>query len=372
MSKKITAFSFAVLFAAVSVVTIGFGKVKNEADTTYADINTYAAEETVSTTESLGDFVNGKIESVSNIGGIISDVSDIGNNLGGMMGGLGGFGDILGGSSGGIGDAFSGIGDALGGIMSGLGGTGDLGIGGSTSPTYDVNTETIGYIDVVPAVSDYLPSTSGVQASSTEAVVNETVDFAVNANPYTKPTAELRGGDKGDGVKWMQWIFIYTRYGLKDDGITGVFDEDTMAVVKKLQKENGLSVDGIVDDEVIDKIELLFFKATYTTSAPAVATQPTTQVATTEAVQDGKGNSVTGIIAIVIIIAIVWVVAIGGIIVLFVLKKKKQNGAPKVKNKTKKTSKKNKNAVAESDTVIESASIDEDFYTIGEMFDKLD
>ena len=372
MSKKITAFSFAVLFAAVSVVVAGFTKAGDEVDTTYAYINTYAAEETVSTTESLGDFVNGKIESVSNIGGIISDVSDIGSSLGGMMGDLGGIEDILGGSSGGIGDAFSGIGDALGGLVNGLGGTGSLGIGGTTSPTYNVNTETIGYIDVVPAVSDYLPSTSAVQAPSTEIAVNETVDFAANTNPYAKPTGELRGGDKGDGVKWMQWIFIYTRYGLKDDGITGVFDEDTMAVVKKLQKENGLAVDGIVDDEVIDKIELLFFKATYTTNAPAAATQPTTQAAPTEVQQSGKGNSVTGIIAIVIIIAIVWVIAIGGIIVLFMLKKKKQNGTDGVKKKNKKKSKKNKNAVAENETTIDSVSVDESASTIGEMFDKLD
>ncbi len=271
MNKKITALSIVILLIAISFTVAGYENYGKEFDVTYVGVNTYAAEETVSSTASLGEFVSQKVDGVTNIGGIIGDVSDIGNSLGGLIGGG------AGGSSGGFGDALGGIGDALGGIIGGIGGSsGGTGSEGSDSSTYNVNSETMGYIDIVPAVSDFSPVIT-TQPTSAVTSVNETVDFAATAIPYAKPTGELKGGDKGDGVKWMQWIFIYTRYGLKDDGITGVFDEDTMAVVKKLQKENGLTVDGIVDDEVIDKIELLYFRVTYSTTAPAAATERTTQ-----------------------------------------------------------------------------------------------
>lgn len=354
MSRRILALSITILILAVSFVTVGY----DNSNTMYADVNTHAAGESAASTESLGEFVSNKVNSVTDLGGIIGDVSDIGNSLGGMVGGLGG------GSLGGIGDAFSGIGDALGGLVDGLGGGSSSG-GSSGSVTYDVNTETLGYIDIVPAASDFTPVlTTESAASTTEIAVNETVDFATTVNPYTKPTGELKGGDKGDGVKWMQWIFIYTRYGLKDNGITGVFDEDTMAVVKKLQKENGLAVDGIVDDEVIDKIELLYFQATYTTTAPANLTEPTTQVATTnQDSQSQKDKSAATMVAIVIIIVLLWLFVVGVIIALVVFKKKKGG--------SKKADKKKKSKVEES-TIVESASVDDSNSTIAEMFNKLD
>ncbi len=363
MGKKITTFSIAILAFAVSIVTAGFNKLQVNSDVTYAGFDTCAVEETASTTESLGDFVSNKVDSVTDLGGIIGDVSDIGNSLGGMVGGLGG-------ATGGMGDAFSGIGDALGGLLGGLG-SGSSGGSGSGSVTYDVNTETIGYIDVVPAVSDFTPAITSNIASTTQAVVNETVDFAATQNPYAKPTGELKGGDKGDGVKWMQWMFIYTRYGLKDDGITGVFDEDTMAVVKKLQKENGLAVDGIVDDEVIDKIELLYFQATYTTTAPAVATQTETQPTTVSDSSDAKGSKAVGMVAIVIIIILIWLFAVGAIVALFLLKKRK-GGKKKPAKKDKKSAEKPEAQALEDDTVIESASFDYDDATVAEMFDERD
>lgn len=358
MNKKITALSIAILMLAVSFVVVGYGNSAGESGITYANIGTYAAQETVSTTESLGEFVSQKVDNVTNIGDIIGDVSDIGNSLGGLMGGMGGS------SSGGLGDAIGGIGDALGGLMNGMSGSSSGSSGGSGSVTYDVNTETIGYIDIVPAASEFTPVITTGAVATTAASVNETVDFAASGNPYTKPTGELKGGDKGEGVKWMQWVFIYTRYGLKDDGITGVFDEDTMAVVKKLQKENGLVVDGIVDDEVIDKIELLYFQAIYSTTAPAAVTESTTQaIPTASDSQNTKGSSTAGMVAIVIIIALIWVLAIGAIIVLFVFRKKKGT-------KKKKTTGAEKTAVAENDTVIDSISGEDGEFTIAEMFEK--
>ena len=339
MNKKITALSTIVLVVALALTVINCGVNCNPSDVSYASLDSFAVEETASTTMSLNDFVSGKVDSVTNIGGIINDVSDIGNSLGGLVGGTGGsdlgssLGGALGGSGAGIGDAIGGIGDALGGLLNNSSGSSGSSGSSSDSVTYDVNSDTMGYIDIVPAATEYASiavSTSSV--ATTAAVVNETVDFAATQNPYTKPTGELKGGDRGDGVKWMQWVFIYTRYGLKDDGITGVFDEDTMAVVKKLQRENGMNVDGIVDDEVIDKIDLLYYQAIYSTTAPATLTQATEAVNTTDVqVTEKNGTASSSVVALLIVVILLWIIAIVFIVVIIVIKKKKAS----VKKKSK-------------------------------------
>lgn len=328
MKRKITAFSLAILIIACAFTMANCAGDNNYTDVSYVNAYSFGAEETASTTMSLNDFVGDKVGAVTDLGGIIGDVSDIGNNLGGLLGGGSGSGS-------GIGDALGGIGDALGGILGG-GSSGGGSILGTTAPvTYDVNSETMGYIDIVPAATDYtttLPSASTTQV----APVNETVDFAATKNPYAKPTAELKGGDKGDGVKWMQWIFIYTRYGLKDDGITGVFDEDTMAVVKKLQRDNGLPVDGVVNDAVVDKIELLYFQSIYSTTVPALSTEPqSTEDVTIQ--QDEKDDSTekTSIVVLLVLVIVLWVAVVVFAVVLLVLKKKKKSKkAKEEKNST--------------------------------------
>lgn len=322
MKKKITALSLAVLIIACALTVANCTGDRNYTDVSYANMISCGAEETASTTMSLNDFVGGKVDSVTNLGGIISDVSDIGNSLGGLLGG--------GGS--GLGDAVGGIGDALGGLLGG--GSGGSSILGTTAPvTYDVNTETMGYIDIVPAVSDF--ATTLAPSTTQEAVVNETVDFAATKNPYTKPTTVLKGGDKGDGVKWMQWIFIYTRYGLKDDGITGVFDEDTMAVVKKVQRDNGLPVDGVVNDAVVDKIELLYFQSIYSTTVPALSTQvQTTQDVIIQQEEKDDTTEKSSVIVLLVIVIVLWVAVVAFIVVLFVSKKKKTKKAKASEDKT--------------------------------------
>ncbi len=322
MKRKITAFSLAILIIACAFTMVNCTGNNNYTDVSYVNAYSFGAEETASTT-SLSGFVGDKVESFTDLSGILGDVSDIGSSLGGLIGGSG------------IGDALGGIGDALGSILGG-GGFGGGPIFGTTAPvTYEVNSETLGYIDIVPAATDYtttLPSASTTQ----EAPVNETVDFAATKNPYTKPTAALKGGDKGDGVKWMQWIFIYTRYGLKDDGITGVFDEDTMAVVKKLQRDNGLPVDGVVNDAVIDKIELLYFQSVYSTTAPALSTAPqSTEDVTIQ--QEGKYDSgeKTSIVVLLVLVIVLWVAVVVFAVVLLILKKKKKaKKAKEEKNST--------------------------------------
>ena len=250
------------------------------------------------------------------------------DSFGGSIG-SGSVGSIIGNGLGSvdIGGVIGGLGGAIGGVISGVGNDGIL----PTTPqsTYNVNTETAGYIDIVPAASQYVPVVPSQQAtvpvvmtpSTTKSSnLNETVDFAADNNPYQRPTTVLKGGDTGEGVKWMQWIFIYTRYGLKDDGITGVFDEDTMAVVKKLQKENGFTVDGVVDDKVIDKIELLYFQAVHTTAEEETETKA---VVTTAPAEESEKGLTDGLTILLVAVIAIWIIAIGFLGTMFVMKKKK-------------------------------------------------
>ncbi len=363
MSKKITAASLAILIVALLLTVGGINPSSDKIGmVSYGNIDTYAAKETTSTTQSLGDFVADKVEGATVLGDVVADASDA---LGGLGGSLGGFGD----SFGGISDALGGIGDALGGLINDANsGSGNNGGSNSDSPTYDVNKETMAPIDIVPAVSGFEPVSSTKPAETeTSPNLNETVDFAAEKNPYKRPDGDLRGGDEGEGVKWMQWIFIYTRYGLKDDGITGVFDEDTVAVVKKLQKENGLTPDGIVTDEVADKIELLYFQATLSSTAPASETQSEAETTAPVSVDTGSENNNAGILVLVVIVALVWLAAIGFIIAFIIIKKKKTPG----KAKKNKKGKKSKAASSEADGEVNEASETEDsndYSEIGDLF----
>ncbi len=392
MNKKITAISMTILILSLSL-TVGGIKLSRDrvyTDVSLVDINTYAANNVTKPSQSLSEFVGDKVDKLdktdelTGIGGIINDASEVIGGVGDIVGG-GSLGDIggslgnIGGSLGGLGnlgDVVGGLGGAVGGILGG-GATSSSGNSGTnTSPTYEVDTETMAPIVVVPAASDVVPTfTTIAPVISTNPRVNETVDFSATQNPYKKPTGELRGGATGEGVKWMQWMFIYTRYGLKDDGITGVFDEDTMAVVKKLQKENGMTTDGIVNDAVIDKIDLLYFQATYTTTSPATMTQATTAAPVQAPVED-KNADETAIVALGIIVAAVWVVAIAFIVVFFVMKKK--NGSVKATenkgNAKNKKSKMKKSAKpvdeASTDILVEEAVVGDSDSSIAELFEK--
>ena len=118
------------------------------------------------------------------------------------------------------------------------------GVGGIFSGIFDsfkdiipsTNKQTTGsnfFDPITPAVTggfnSNLGSNSNVQSntlSSTNAAVNgEFVDYNTTVIPYAKPTAALNPGDKSDGVKWLQWILIYTECGLQNV-ITGEYDVD--------------------------------------------------------------------------------------------------------------------------------------------------
>lgn len=335
MKKRFMALGMVIIMVAVTFTVLGVKGNSNVADVSYAQRNTYGESETEKTTlftNPVDNFIGDKVDGVSNAYGIMSDLAGIAGDIGGSVSlGSGGIGEGVGG----IGEALGGIGDAFGGLF----GEDITPTQNNQGVTYSVVETNVGHIQVVPAATQNYGTTPQLPGGTvavqnptvgTSASLNtaETVDFAAVKNPYQKPTGELKGGDTGEGVKWMQWIFIYTRYGLKDDGITGVFDEDTMAVVKKLQKENNMTVDGIVNDAVIDKIELLYFQSTYTQPTLVPSTTSSGVKLTSPVVVPEQDNTV--IILLVVLIVLVWIVAIAFVVVMVIKNKKKKAANQKI------------------------------------------
>lgn len=325
MNKKITALCSLLVALSVCIATVGATNANKENNVTTAVINNHYAQRTEETT---ADALGGLSDMLGGLGG--DSLGGVGDALGDIgSGSSGGLGDSLGG----IGDAFGGIGDALGGITGGLGDSlggvlGGLG-GGTTVVTTAPSTTSadIGLIIPVPAATQAPTETQAPATSAESTEVGETVDFAADSNPYTKPTATFVAGDEDETIKWLQWIFIYTGYGLEDNGITGVLDEDTVGVVKKLQHENKMNVDGNITEEVIKAAEVLYYQSILggDVSAIEISSEATTGEGTSDTEVNNGNESTVPVVLLVIILVIVWVLAIGGIILLFVYKKKKIN-----------------------------------------------
>ena len=62
-------------------------------------------------------------------------------------------------------------------------------------------------------------------------------------NPYTAPTKALAKGNRGEGVRWLQWALADRGYSVAVDGS---FGPATLAAVKAYQRDQGLAVDGSV------------------------------------------------------------------------------------------------------------------------------
>ena len=266
--------------------------------------------------------------------GMDSDsLGDVGSGLGDALSGIGG--GALGDIGSGLGDALSGIGGgALSGLGSGLGGIFEGAFGGSdttVATTLPITTQNYnaGLIIPVPAATQVTTEAqTEAQTDSTDdesKATGETVDYAATVNPYTKPTATFVAGDEDESIKWLQWIFVYTGYGLGDDGITGVLDEATVEVIKKLQKENKMTVDGNITEGVIKAAEELYYKVVLggDINAIEVLSQATTGVNGSEGTVAVDNANGVPVILLVVILVIIWGLAIGGIVFLFVLKKKK-------------------------------------------------
>lgn len=181
----------------------------------------------------------------------------------------------------------------------------------------------------------------------------ENVDYNTAVNPYQKPTTQLNPGDKGDGVKWLQWILIYTECGLQGS-ITGEYDDATAAAVKNLQLKYGMTVDGIATTEVIEKAELMYNEyingiSNSTPNAPVVFNT----VANTTATDGNKNKPDTNfaVTAIIVVLVIVWIFAIAAVCIIVHIKRRSiklsENGAieksekPVKEKKAKKAKSKN-------------------------------
>lgn len=357
MKRKITAFCVAIALSALSFTVVSAKNVSgfNSHDFSYAERAQYYNADVLKTGRNEADDMN-NTTTQNVIEDFIEDKTHSAS---------GGFLDGIGGISGIVGD----VGDLFNGILGGSYGS------QSTAPvaTYPVNTNNVGYIDPVPAAT-YIQNQSQTVVKSTTSVTPETsaaayaqaetVDFSLTANPYAKPTGEIKSGDSGDGVKWIQWMFIYTNYGLSGKDITGVYDKDTEELVKKLQQENGLTADGVVNDEVIDKIELLYYQytVTATTAKPSnIITAPESIEVTSPQADSESGNS--ALLIVIIAIALIWCIAIIAVIVIFVMKKKKTS---------------QKNASDETDVSVsetadsESQSSDKHDMSLSDLFEEAD
>lgn len=69
----------------------------------------------------------------------------------------------------------------------------------------------------------------------------------------SKPT--LKSGSKGDYVKQAQTLLAKKGYDIGKSGIDGKFGSATLAAVKKFQKDNGLTQDGIIGTKTWQKLE---------------------------------------------------------------------------------------------------------------------
>ena len=249
------------------------------------------------TGDGIGDFVGGVVESVFQDEDVSEQVNDKVEGIGGIFSGI-----------------FDGIKDFI--------------------PSTNKQTTGSNFFDpITPAVTGGLNSNLGsgsnVQQnntlSSTNATLNgEYVDYNTTVIPYAKPTGALNPGDKGDGVKWLQWILIYTECGLQNP-ITGDYNDATAAAVKNLQLKYGMAtVDGIASQEVIEKAEQMYNDyingvSGQGTSSPAVFNT----VGSTTPQSDKKQAPDVTVTIIIVILIIVWIFAIAAVFIIVHIKRKK-------------------------------------------------
>ncbi len=342
MKKQIIGFACTLLCFAVMFAV--FGAVPGKKTVAAAKNSTFAAGET----EEKSNVLGGVAEAVSGI----NSVGD-----GGIINGI--IGEIIGDEdvSAGIGGFIGGVAEDLSGILSGFGNRNKTSNTGTTAGYYEIET-------ITPVVTEEKTTLqSEVNASEeTETAVSTTYGLTVEDGatevPYEKPTLPLSSAEN-DGVRWMQWIFIYTDYGLRSDGITGVLDDDTVSCIKRLQQERGLKVDGELTEETINEIENLYLeKKLQGNSEQTLASSEVTEEVT-EPQNTGK-NTLNTVIAVVIAIG-VWTLILGAVLAVILIRKKKlQNDGKKSDKKSEEnTEKKDEKEVKDekkSDGGVESLS----------------
>lgn len=260
------------------------------------------------------------------------DAGTTGTTSSGFLGGLGGLGDGVGDFVGGVvesvfhdEDVSEQVGDKVNGVV-GIFDNFDL---GGLIPTTQPQTVGSNFFETIDPVvtgsfnSNYTPNTTA-GTSYVTALNGENVDYNTTVNPYTKPAGALNPGDKGDGVKWLQWILIYTEAGLQGN-ITGEYDDATAAAVKNIQLKYGMTVDGIASPEVIEKAEQMYNEyisgvVPGSTGAPAVFNT----VGGSAPQQGNKTDNPTNIkvTVIIVVLIIVWIFAIAAVFIIVHIKRK--------------------------------------------------
>ena len=260
--------------------------------------------------------------STNSLGEIVSEIGDKSNSGAGAI-----IGDLIGGIAG-DGDIVEGLGNIVGGLVEGIGG-----LGGNSGATQQAPVETYQINTIAPMVTMAEPTTEAPATTeepttepSTEASAEAvTYDFASGNNPFIKPSDAVASDAEGDAVKWLQWIFAYTNYGLDEADINGKLDEKTVSLIKKLQTERGLDPNGELTKETIDKAELLYFETklgagnTGQYIEPSVSVEQPSETSADEAAA-AKSSKIR---TLIIIIAAVWLVVVAGVVAFFVIKKKK-------------------------------------------------
>lgn len=89
------------------------------------------------------------------------------------------------------------------------------------------------------------------KTKETTTINTKEVKKEVKVNPYKKPIDTLKLGDKGEGVKWLQWELNEDEAKLNIDGD---FGKSTETAVKQFQREHKLTCDGVVGDATKSKL----------------------------------------------------------------------------------------------------------------------
>ena len=73
--------------------------------------------------------------------------------------------------------------------------------------------------------------------------------------PYGEPTANVRRGSKGEGVRWVQWWLVRHGQDIGANGIDGDCGAGTAAAIVSFQKSAGIAADGICGKDTRAKLK---------------------------------------------------------------------------------------------------------------------
>ena len=93
---------------------------------------------------------------------------------------------------------------------------------------------------------------------SAETTQPETSDVSATSYPSAEPVRNLKKGAKGDGDKWIQWMLEACGCSVGKCGIDGEFGSATRSAVRKFQKVQSLSADGIVGPLTRKELKAVF------------------------------------------------------------------------------------------------------------------